>query len=136
MSDETKPDTPEPVKPEEPNSAPDAGTFRRPLIRASLPHADGSPASQREAPVFTMHEQPARGNNWGKGGRSGSNGNGNVQAKKHGRRRSGGHGRSANDQQASGGNHSGNQANGNQLRPEGRSGSKNRPSRRNRGRSR
>lgn len=135
MSDETKPDTPEPVKPEEPNSAPDAGTFRRPLIRASLPHADGSPGSQREAPVFTMHEQPARGNSWGKGGRSGSNGNGNVQAKKHGRRR-GGHGRSANDQQASGGNHSGNQANDNQSRPGGRSGSKNRPSRRSRERSR
>jgi len=135
MSDETKPDTPEPVKPEEPNSAPDAGTFRRPLIRASLPHADGSPGSQREAPVFTMHEQPARGNSWGKGGRSGSNGNGNVQAKKYGRRR-GGHGRSANDQQASGGNHSGNQANDNQSRPGGRSGSKNRPSRRSRERSR
>jgi len=135
MSDETKPDTPEPVKPEEPNSAPDAGTFRRPLIRASLPHPDGSTPSQREAPVFTMHEQPARGNNWGKGGRGGSNGNGNVQTKKHGRRRGGQQGRRANDQQASG-NQSGNQANGNQLRPEGRFGSKNRSSRRSRGRSR
>ena len=136
MSDETKPDTPNPDKPEELKSAGDGGTFRRPLIRASLPHSEGALASQREAPVFTMHEQPARGNNWGKGGRGGSNGNGNgnVQAKKHGRRR-GGHGRNANDQQASG-NHSGNQANGNQLRPEGRSGSKNRSSRRNRGRSR
>ena len=134
MADETKPDTPNPDKPEELKSAGDGGTFRRPLIRASLPHPDGAQTSQREAPVFTMHEQPARGNNWGKGGRGGSNGNGNVQAKKHGRRR-GGHGRNANDQQASG-NHSGNQANGNQMRPEGRSGSKNRSSRRNRGRSR
>ena len=132
MSDETKPDTPNPDKPEEQKPAGDGGTFRRPLIRALLPHPDGAQASQREAPVFTMHEQPARGNNWGKGGRGGSNGNGNgnVQAKKHGRRR-GGHGRNANDQQGSG-----NQANGNQLRPEGRSGSKGRSSRRNRGRSR
>ena len=132
MSDETKPDTPNPDKPEEQKPAGDGGTFRRPLIRASLPHPDVAQASQREAPVFTMHEQPARGNNWGKGGRGGSNGNGNgnVQAKKHGRRR-GGHGRNANDQQGSG-----NQANGNQLRPEGRSGSKGRSSRRNRGRSR
>ena len=130
MSDETKPDTPNPDKPEEQKPAGDGGTFRRPLIRASLPHPDGAQASQREAPVFTMHEQPPRGNNWGKGGRGGSNGNGNVQAKKHGRRR-GGHGRNANDQQGSG-----NQANGNQLRPEGRSGSKGRSSRRNRGRSR
>ena len=132
MSDETKPDTPNPDKSEEQKPAGDGGTFRRPLIRASLPHPDGAQASQREAPVFTMHEQPPRGNNWGKGGRGGSNGNGNgnVQAKKHGRRR-GGHGRNANDQQASG-----NQANGNQLRLEGRSGSKNRSSRRNRGRPR
>jgi len=134
MSDETKPDTPDPGKPDESKEAADTGTFRRPLIRASLPHPDGAQSNQREAPVFTMHEQPARGNNWGKGGRGGSNGNGNgngnVQAKKHGRRR-GGHGRNANDQQGSG-----NQANGNQLRPEGRSGSKSRSSRRNRGRSR
>ena len=132
MSDETKPDTPDPGKPDESKEAADTGTFRRPLIRASLPHPDGAQSNQREAPVFTMHEQPARGNNWGKGGRGGSNGNGNgnVQAKKHGRRR-GGHGRNANDQQGSG-----NQANGNQLRPEGRSGSKGRSSRRNRGRSR
>ena len=131
MSDETKSDTPDPDKPDEPKEAADTGTFRRPLIRASLPHPDGAQSSQREAPVFTMHEQPARGNNWGKGGRGGSNGNGNgnVQAKKHGRRRGGQ--RNANDQQASG-----NQANGNQLRPEGRSGSKNRSSRRNRGRPR
>ncbi len=97
MSDETKPDTSNPDKPEEQKPAGDGGTFRRPLIRASLPHPDGAQASQREAPVFTMHEQPPRGNNWGKGGRGGSNGNGNVQAKKHGRRR-GGHGRNANDQ--------------------------------------
>ena len=130
MSDETKPDTPEPDKPDEPKEASDAGTFRRPLIRASLPHPDGTQGSQREAPVFTMHEQPSRGNNWNKGGRGGSNGNGNVQPKKHGRRR-GGLGRNANDQQASG-----NQVNGNQLRPEGRTGSKSRSSRRNRGRSR
>ena len=62
--------------------------------------------------------------------------NGNVQTKKHGRRRGGQHGRRANDQQASGGNQSGNQADGNQLRPEGRFGSKDRSSRRSRGRSR
>ena len=131
MSDETKSGTPDPDKPDEPKEAADTGTFRRPLIRASLPHPDGAQSSQREAPVFTMHEQPARGNNWGKGGRGGSNGNGNgnVQAKKHGRRRGGQ--RNANDQQAPG-----NQANGNKLRPEGRSGSKNRSSRRNRGRPR
>ena len=77
MSDEMKPDTPDPDKPDEPKEVAGNGTFRRPLIRASLPHPDGAQSNQREAPVFTMHEQPARGNNWGKGGRGGSNGNGN-----------------------------------------------------------
>ena len=115
------------------------GPFRRPLIRASLPHPDGAPPP-REPPVFTMHEQPPRGTGWRKGGRGGSSGNGgrtsdgNVQPKKHGRRR-GGQGRHVNDQQASG-NHSGNRANGNQAPPEERSGSKTRSSRRGRGRSR
>ena len=114
------------------------GSVRRPLIRASLPHPDGTPPP-REPPVFTMHEQPSRGNGWGKGGRGsnlngGQNRDGNVQPKKHSRRR-GGHGRQVNGQQASG-NQSGNRANGNQARPEGRTGSKNRSSRRGRGRSR
>ena len=104
------------------------GPVRRPLIRASLPHPEGETPSHREAPVFTMHEQTTRGNTRGKqGGRNGTSGN--VQPKKHNRRR-GGQGRNFNDKQASG-NHS----NGNQSRPEGRPGGKTRSSRRGRGRS-
>ncbi len=114
------------------DSKTDDGPVRRPLIRASLPHPEGEAPPHREAPVFTMHEQTARGNTRGKqGGRNGANGN--VQSKKHNRRR-GGQGRNFNDKQASG-NQSGNQSNGNQARPEGRSGGKNRSSRRGRGRS-
>ena len=109
------------------------GPVGRPLIRASLPHPDGAGSPPREAPVFTMHEQPARGNNWGKqGGRNGATGN--LKQKKHGRHRSS-QGRKFNDTQNSG-NQSGNRTNGNQAIPEGRSGSKSRSARRGRGRSR
>ena len=33
------------------------GSVRRPLIRATLKHPDGTPPPPREPPVFTMHQQ-------------------------------------------------------------------------------
>jgi hypothetical protein len=59
----------------------DEGPVRRPLIRATLPHIEGSQPTPRDPPVFTMHQQHARpssgqgrGGNWN--GRSGrDNGN-------------------------------------------------------------
>ena len=45
---------------------------RRALIRATLPPLEGAPTTQRQPPVFTMHEQP-------RGGSGGNRGNGNVR---------------------------------------------------------
>ena len=45
----------------------DDGPVRRPLIRATLKHPEGSPPPPREAPVFTMHEQPRGGPSSGRG---------------------------------------------------------------------
>ena len=39
------------------------GSVRRPLIRATLKHPDGTPPPPREPPVFTMHQQTG-GNGW------------------------------------------------------------------------
>ena len=44
------------------------GPVRRPLIRATLKHPEGTPPPPRQAPVFTMHQnqpgsQPPRGQN-------------------------------------------------------------------------
>ena len=39
----------------------DEGPVRRSLIRATLKHPEGTPPPPREAPVFTMHEQPRGG---------------------------------------------------------------------------
>ena len=47
----------------------DEGPVRRPLIRATLKHPEGTPPPPRQPPVFTMHQQerggssPARGQN-------------------------------------------------------------------------
>ena len=47
----------------------DEGPVRRPLIRATLKHPEGTPPAPRQPPVFTMHQQerggssPARGPN-------------------------------------------------------------------------
>lgn len=50
----------------------DEGPVRRPLIRATLKHSEGTPPLPREAPVFTMHEQPRGGSSSGRGpGRGG-----------------------------------------------------------------
>lgn len=45
----------------------DEGPVRRPLIRATLKHSEGTPPPPREAPVFTMHEQPRGGSSPGRG---------------------------------------------------------------------
>ena len=44
----------------------DDGPVRRPLIRATLKHPEGT-LPPREAPVFTMHEQPRGGASSGRG---------------------------------------------------------------------
>ena len=118
------------------------GSVRRPLIRATLTFPEGTPPTPRDPPVFTMHEQPARGNTRGKqGGRGGFAGNGrtrdgNTQPKKQEPRR-GGQGRFPKDPQSSGGQPGTNRAPGDPARPDGRVGSKSRSSsRRGRGRSR
>ena len=100
------------------------GSVRRPLIRATLKHPDGTPPPPREPPLFTMHQQP------GGDGRDASQAN-----RKPGRGR-GAQSRSFNDRGQTGGPPGNSRASGNQAQPDGRSGSKSRSSRRGRGRSR
>lgn len=100
------------------------GSVRRPLIRATLKHPDGTPPPPREPPLFTMHQQP------GGDGRDASQAN-----RKPGRGR-GAQSRSFNDRRQTGGSPGNSRASGNQTQPDGRSGSKSRSSRRGRGRSR
>ena len=40
----------------------DEGPVRRALIRATLKPGEGAPPTPRQAPVFTMHQQPRPGN--------------------------------------------------------------------------
>ena len=100
------------------------GSVRRPLIRATLKHPDGTPPPPREPPLFTMHQQP------GGDGRDASQAN-----RKPGRGR-GAQPSSFNDRRQAGGSPGNGRASGNQAQPDGRSGSKSRSSRRGRGRSR
>ena len=100
------------------------GSVRRPLIRATLKHPDGTPPPPREPPLFTMHQQP------GGDGRDASQAN-----RKPGRGR-GAQSHSFNDRRQGGGAPGNSRASGNQAQPDGRSGSKSRSSRRGRGRSR
>ena len=98
------------------------GSVRRPLIRATLRHPDGTPPPPREPPVFTMHQQ------------TGGNGPDAPQADRKPGRGRGGQSRSFNDRQhGAAGNR---RSSGNQAQSDGRSGSKSRSSRRGRGRSR
>ena len=62
----------------------DEGSVRRPLIRATLKHPEGTPPAPRQPPVFTSHQQThsGRGQNWNS--RSGSdNGHPNRKKKSH-----------------------------------------------------
>ena len=99
------------------------GSVRRPLIRATLKHPDGTPPPPREPPVFTMHQQA----------------DGNVRegppADRKPARGRGGPPRPSGDRRNSGGAPGGNRSSGNQAPREARPGSRPR-SRRGRGRSR
>ena len=44
----------------------DEGPVRRPLIRATLKHPEGTPPPPRQAPVFTMHQQERGGSSAGR----------------------------------------------------------------------
>ena len=70
----------------------DEGPVRRPLIRATLKHPEGTPPPPREAPVFTMHEQPRGGSSSGRGANRGGRStrdSGHPNKKKNARERSG-----------------------------------------------
>ena len=100
------------------------GSVRRPLIRATLKHPDGTPPPPREPPVFTMHQQ--------------TDGNGREipQANRKPGRGRGGQPRSFNDRRQAGAAPGDSRSSGNQAQPDGRPGPKSRSSRRGRGRSR
>lgn len=100
------------------------GWVRRPLIRATLKHPDGTPPPPREPPLFTMHQQ------------ADGNGQGAPQANRKQGRGRGGQSRPFNDRRHAGGEPGNSRSSGNQAQPDGRSGSKSRSSRRGRGRSR
>ena len=76
-----QPDQPDPAveSPEEataPEQQPDPAEewpVRRSLIRATLTLPEGAPPTQRQPPVFTMHQQQPRG------GSGGNRANGNVR---------------------------------------------------------
>ena len=44
----------------------DEGPVRRPLIRATLKHPEGTPPPPRQPPVFTMHQQERGGSSAGR----------------------------------------------------------------------
>jgi len=74
------PDEPETAAPDVPDesdteAAPerDEGPVRRPLIRATLKPEEGAPPPPRQAPVFTMHEQPRGGAGANRGNSRGRN---------------------------------------------------------------
>ena len=119
----------------------DDGPVRRPLIRATLQLPEGTPATPRQPPVFTMHERQTPGQARGKPARDFSgNGrprdkDGNTTRKKS--RRSG-PARALKDGQSAGGQSGNTWRPGDQGRPDGRPGGRSRSSsgRRGRGRSR
>ena len=94
------------------------GSVRRALIRATLKHPDGAPP--REPPVFTMHQQTG-----------GNTRDAPPQAGRPGRGRQPG---SFNERRHAGGAPGNSRSSGNQAQPD--AGSKPRPARRGRGRSR
>ena len=98
------------------------GSVRRPLIRATLTHPEGTAPPPREPPVFTMHQQPG--------------GNGGSAPPQAGRPGRGGQSRPFSDRRPAGGAPGNGRPSGNQAQAEGRPGSKSRSSRRGRGRSR
>ena len=132
--------------PAEPTAAPsdavrDDGPVRRPLIRATLQLPEGTPATPRQPPVFTMHERQLPGQARGKPGRDFS-GNGRFRDKdgnttrKKGRRS--GPTRPPKDAQSASGQPGNSWRTGDQGRPDGRAGGRSRAAsgRRGRGRSR
>ena len=69
-------ESPEESIPAEPSpKAAEEWPVRRALIRATLKLPEGAAATQRQPPVFTMHQQTRGGN----GGNSGNRANGNVR---------------------------------------------------------
>ncbi len=87
----------------------DEGPVRRPLIRATLKHPEGTPPPPRQPPVFTMHQQERGGSSPGRGpNRNGrfARDSGHPNKKKGPRDRSG-QGGSQNAQNAMKGNSSG-----------------------------
>ncbi len=135
-----------PSAPAEPPTSPadaarDDGPVRRPLIRATLQLPEGTPATPRQPPVFTMHERQSPGQARGKPGRAFS-GNGRVREKDgnttrmKGRRN--GPARALKDGQPAGGQPGNSWRPGDPARQDGRPGGRSRsPSgRRGRGRSR
>ena len=100
------------------------GSVRRPVIRATLKHPDGTPPPPREPPLFTMHQQTG-----------GDGSDAQAANRKQGRGR-GSQSRSFNDRRYAGGASGNNRSSGNQAQREARPGSKARSSRRGRGRSR
>lgn len=119
----------------------DDGPVRRPLIRATLQLPEGTAATPRQPPVFTMHESQLAGQARGKSGREFSgNGrprekDGNTTRKKS---RRGSHARALKDGQSTGGQPGNTWRQGEASRPDGRPGGRTRSSsgRRSRGRSR
>ena len=119
----------------------DDGPVRRPLIRATLQLPEGTPATPRQPPVFTMHERQPTGQTRGKPGRDVS-GNGRPREKdgntlrKKGRRS--GHARPLKDGPSASGQSGNTWRPGEQGRPDGRPGGRPRTAsgRRGRGRSR
>lgn len=110
----------------------DDGPVRRPLIRATLKHPEGTPPPPREPPVFTMHQnqpgsQAPRGQN--RSGRTFRSG-GNNNSKKSSRDRSG-QKASSRGNSSGGSKSSGRQDHASQQRSGNRA-----PSRRDKGRSR
>ena len=100
------------------------GSVRRPLIRATLKHPEGTPPPPREPPLFTMHQQ------------TGADGQDAPPANRKQGRGRGGQPRPSNERRYAGGAHGNNRSSGNQAQREARPGSKSRSSRRGRGRSR
>jgi hypothetical protein len=100
------------------------GSVRRPLIRATLKHPDGTPPPPREPPLFTMHQQ------------MGDEGSDAPPANRKQGRGRGGPSRPSNDRRYAGSAPGNNRSSGNQIQREARPGSKSRSSRRGRGRSR
>lgn len=119
----------------------DDGPVRRPLIRATLQLPEGTPATPRQPPVFTMHERQTPGQARGKPARDFS-GNGRAREKDGNttrkKTRRSGPPRALKDGQAAGGQPGNSWRPSEGARPDGRPGGRSRSSsgRRGRGRSR